>query len=266
MNFKSILAFILAGAVLFYGVLESGNTTIFLNTHAMLIVFGGSVAAGSISFQIDRIFMMFRVFVKRVIQGRTQDYVTLIRQLMLLSDAYRKKSADLEVLIDSSEDLFLKESFLLMMDEILDEETLIRVLRTRVNTFYQRQMEEMIKFKTVGKYPPAFGLMGTTLSMITLLQKLGQAGGQKVIGPAMALGLVATFFGLALSNLVFNPISENLQDSARENKTKNMIIVEGIRLILQGTSPVILAEELNSFLLPSERIDWRKVEGLGKTA
>ncbi len=185
---------------------------------------------------------------------------------MTIGEAFRLKSPDLDTLINSSKDHFLKEAFLLVQEELLEEETLIRVLRTRVNTNFQRQMEEMIKFRTVGKYPPAFGLMGTTLSMITLLQKLGQAGGQKLIGPAMAVGLVATFYGLALANLVFNPISENLQDSAKENRLKNLIIVEGLRLILQGTSPVILAEELNSFLIPSERIDWRKIEGVGKAA
>jgi chemotaxis protein MotA len=127
-------------------------------------------------------------------------------------------------------------------------------------------MEEVTKFKTIGKYPPAFGLMGTTLSMITLLQRLGEPGGQKLIGPAMALGLVATFYGLALSNLVFGPMAESLADNARETKLKNTIIVEGVRLIMAKTNPIVLAEELNSFLMPSERIDWKTLQGRGSAA
>ncbi|MEO5969697.1 MAG: MotA/TolQ/ExbB proton channel family protein [Bdellovibrionia bacterium] len=266
MNLLSIVAFIFAGFVLGYGIITSGNVEVFLNQHAFLIVVGGSVAAAAISFQIDRILVLFKVFFKRVIQGRKLDYVTLIRELMTIGEAFRKKSPELDKLVNSNQDFFLKEAFSLVREELLEEEVLIRILRTRINTIYQRQMEEMVKFRTVGKYPPAFGLMGTTLSMISLLQKLGQPGGQKLIGPSMAVGLVATFFGLALANLVFNPISENLQDSAKENRIKNLIIVEGVRLILQGTSPVILAEELNSFLIPSERIDWKKIEGVGKAS
>ena len=266
MNLKSIGAFLLAGIVLGFGIFSSGNVDIFVNQHAILIVVGGTVAASAISFQIDRIFVLFKVFFKRVIQGRKLDYVKLIQELMVIGEAYRKKSPGLEKMINDNSDHFLKEAFLLLQEELLEEDVLIRILRTRVSTNFQRQMEEMNKFRTVGKYPPAFGLMGTTLSMISLLQKLGQPGGQKLIGPSMAVGLVATFFGLALSNLVFNPVSENLQDSAKENRLKNLIIVEGIQLILQGTSPIILAEELNSFLIPSERIDWKKIDGLGKAA
>jgi chemotaxis protein MotA len=178
---------------------------------------------------------------------------------MAIAEAYRKGSSDLEKMVANSKDHFLKEAVGVMMEGVLDEERMIKVLKARVNTMHHHQTEEVAKFKTVGKYPPAFGLMGTTLSMISLLQKLGQPGGQAMIGPAMALGLVATFWGLVFSNLVFSPIAENLEEGARELKKKNQIIVEGIKLILQKMNPVVVAEELNSFLIPSERIDWKKV-------
>ena len=259
MNFLSIIAFILAGVVLSYGIVTAGNTEMFLSEHAALIVMGGTVAAGAISFQIDRIFQLFRVFFRRVIQGRKQNYVKLIENLISISEAHRLKSGKMDELLTKSRDPFLTEAVNLLLDEILDEATLIRVLRTRAQTIFQRESEEVLKFKTIGKFPPAFGLMGTTLSMITLLSKLGQAGGQKMIGPAMATGLVATFYGIALANLVFITVAENLADSSKESRLKNLIIVEGIRLILKKTNPVVLAEELNSFLLTHERIDWKKV-------
>jgi chemotaxis protein MotA len=89
-----------------------------------------------------------------------------------------------------------------------------------------------------------------------------------MIGPSMAIGLVATFYGLILSNLVFQPIAENLAQTTRKKQVKNTIIVEGIGLILEKTNPIILAEELNSFLLPSERVDWhtRREFSAGKAA
>jgi chemotaxis protein MotA len=260
MNLQSIVAFLLAGAVFFYGIVTSDRADVFFNQHAFFIVIGGSVAAASISFQVDRIYVLLKIFMMRVIRGRKTDYVSLIQSLMDLSEMKRRNPDQFSKMIQSHPDHFLKEAFSLFQEELFLDEELIRVLRLRVQTLFQRHMEEMNKFRTIGKYPPAFGLMGTTLSMISLLQKLGQSGGQKLLGPAMALGLVATFYGLALSNLFFNPISENLLDSAKENRLKNLIIVEGLRQIMLGTSPVLLAEELNSFLLPSERIDWKKGE------
>jgi chemotaxis protein MotA len=261
------MALVLAAVVLAFGTLTAGNPRMFLDFHAWMIVVGGSVAASSICFQVDRIFLLFKVFVRRVIQGRKENYVLLIEELMALSEAYRTSSPGLQKLIDESKDPFLKDAMTALLDEVITGEDLIRLVRTRMETVYHRQNEDAIKFRTVGKFPPAFGLMGTTLSMITLLQNLGQPGGQKLIGPAMSIGLVATFLGLAFANLIFIPVSENLADGAKENRLKNLIIVEGLRLIQARTNPVVLAEELNSFLLPSERVDWKKaVSGERKAA
>jgi chemotaxis protein MotA len=266
MNPLSVVSFLLAGGVLAFAILTAGNPRIFLDMHAVLIVLGGTTAASAIAFQIDRILVLFRVFVRRVLHGRKQDWSGLIRDLMQIADAYRSNPAQFEKLVAQHADHFLRESMSAIQDNVLGPDDLTRVLRLRTSTLFHRHMEEVTKFKTIGKYPPAFGLMGTTLSMITLLQRLGEPGGQKLIGPAMALGLVATFYGLALSNLVFGPMAESLADNARETKLKNTIIVEGVRLIMAKTNPIVLAEELNSFLMPSERIDWKTLQGRGNAA
>ena len=104
------------------------------------------------------------------------------------------------------------------------------------------------------------GLMGAVLGMIALLSRLGKPGAESTIGPAMSVALVATLYGIALANMIIIPIGENLAQCAKEIKTKNLIIVEGVRLISEKTNPIVLAEELNSFLLPAERVDWKKLE------
>jgi chemotaxis protein MotA len=110
----------------------------------------------------------------------------------------------------------------------------------------------------MGKYPPAMGLMGAVMGMIALLASLGKPGAEKGIGVAMSVALVATLYGIAMANLFVIPVGENLAVGAKQIKTKNLIIIEGVRLIAQRTNPIVLAEELNSFLLPGERIDWKK--------
>jgi chemotaxis protein MotA len=264
MNIKSIIAFAISAAVLAFSIHSGGKVSLFLDAHALLIVLGGTFAAGAIALQIDRLFLMFRIFIARVLKGNKVNYASIIEELMLIAEAYRSGSAEVEKLVEKSKDPFLKEAVGMLLEGVLEEERLIKVLKSRVNTIHQNQVEEVAKFKTVGKYPPAFGLMGTTLSMISLLQKLGQPGGQALIGPAMALGLVATFWGLVFSNLVFSPIAENLEEGTRELRTKNLIVVEGVKLIILKMNPVVLAEELNSFLIPSERIDRKKL-GVNKS-
>lgn len=119
-------------------------------------------------------------------------------------------------------------------------------------------MEDARKFKSLGKYPPAMGLLGAVLGMISLLQGVGAADAAKTVGVSMSVALVATLYGIAFSNLFVLPIGENLVEATREVHFKNQIIKEGILLIAKKTNPIVLTEELNAFLLPRERVDWRQ--------
>ena len=44
------------------------------------------------------------------------------------------------------------------------------LLQTRAQTHFERYMDEAATFTTMARFPPAFGLMGTSLGMIALLQ------------------------------------------------------------------------------------------------
>src|SRR5690606_20829880 len=128
-------------------------------------------------------------------------------------------------------------------------------------SIYRRYMDDALKFKALGKFPPAFGLMGAVMGMIGIMKGLGTPEGQAQVGPGMALALVGTLYGITVANLIILPLAENLMDSAKELKMKNTIIVEGIRLIMEKRNPILLVEELNSFLLAGERVDWKESMG-----
>ena len=256
MNIMSILALALALTVFFWSMLTStDDPTRFVDIHGIVIVFAGTFAAASISFQIDRVLLMIKVFATRTLMGGKPNYIKLIKELMVLADAYRTESPGLKGLVDKSKDPFLKEAMTALMDELVETDHLIKILKRRVNTMYNRYHGDAMKFESMGKYPPAMGLMGAVMGMIALLGGLGKPGAEKTVGPSMSIALVATFYGIAFANLVVIPIGENLAEGAKEMKIKNLIIVEGVKLISKRTNPIVLAEELNSFLLPRERVD-----------
>ncbi|MBO9666357.1 MAG: MotA/TolQ/ExbB proton channel family protein, partial [Bdellovibrio sp.] len=103
-------------------------------------------------------------------------------------------------------------------------------------------------------FPPAFGLLGATLGMISLLQTLGEPGAQDRIGPAMATALVATFYGLLTANLVLIPIAEKLSSVSQADMTLREIIKEGVLLVHEKKHPIFIREYLRSFLPPAQRI------------
>ncbi|MCB9026730.1 MAG: MotA/TolQ/ExbB proton channel family protein [Bdellovibrionaceae bacterium] len=262
MNIKSIIAFLMAGTVFFVGVFTSTkNPMAFVDFHAALIVFGGTVAVAAISFQVDRIFLMMKVFYLRVVKNSKTNYVGIISELMTISEAYRTNDPKLKNLVENTNDYFIRETMGILLDDFLDQEELRHILSLRAQTMAYRYREDAKKFKALGKFPPAMGLMGAVLGMIALLQTLGQPGAEEQIGPAMAVALVATLYGIAFANLVVIPIAENLMDGAGEVMAKNTMIVEGVMLIAQRKNKILVAEELNSYLLPNERLNWKDIEG-----
>lgn len=82
-----------------------------------------------------------------------------------------------------------------------------------------------------------------------------------MIGPAMGVCLITTMYGVAIANLIIIPIAENLNDNTREQYLKNRIIVEGVKLLLKKTNPIVVAIELNSFLQPKDRLDRKEIVG-----
>jgi len=261
MNIIQIISLLAAFSVLIISIVTSTDDPMaMVDVHGMLIVFGGTIGASAVAFQLDRVFLMLKIFWIRNVRGHRPNYVDLIKELMQIADLYRSGSAELEAAVEKSDDFFLIECMNALTDKVIEDRQLINLLKKRVNTMYERYNSDASRFKSMGKYPPAMGLMGAVLGMIALLGSLGKPGAEANIGPAMSVALIATFYGIAIANLLIIPIGENLAEAAKEIRTKNEIIVEGVKLISKKTNPIVLAEELNSFLLPSERIDWKNLK------
>lgn len=257
MNFSTALGFIGAATVFLHSVLTStDNREIFLNEHGIVIVMGGTFAAASICFPVGKIFRLGLLALKKMLFGYHPNYPEVIKYIIELGDKSRTDPNFLKKEVETVKDLFLKEAIQLVNDG-MTEDQLRDILEQRIETHGKRYQIETNIFKTMAKFPPAFGLLGTTLGMIALLQKLGGEDAAKKIGPAMSIGLVATLYGISLTNFLFIPISENLAEANREDQTMRKIILEGIIMLKNKMHPLMIEEKLNSYLLPSERVSLR---------
>jgi chemotaxis protein MotA len=75
----------------------------------------------------------------------------------------------------------------------------------------------------------------------------------KETGIRMAVALVATLYGLLISNLVFNPLGEWLQEEIKRDELKAEASLQLIDLISEGASPLEAHEMMNSFLTENEK-------------
>ncbi len=236
------------------------NINVIFDAHAGLLVLGGTAAVSLVCFPMSQITSLLKVFLKRILGQNKRDFEAIIKELVVLSDARRKGVKAFEAAIPKVNDPFLKDAagMLFWAQSEISGEELRDLLETRINTHYTLYMNEAKVFKTLSKFPPAFGLMGTTMGMIALLQSLGGADAKNMIGPSMAIALVATLYGLVLTNFVFIPISENLTKQTHEDLIARSIVVEGMMLIHADKPTRYVEEKVKSFLLPSQRSDGGK--------
>jgi chemotaxis protein MotA len=260
MNFGAISAMVLAIGVFLYGLILSGGDSlkIFYDFPSVFIVFGGVIAATAISFQYKRMFTMMKFGLVRVVKGKEINFQGLIAEIIRSVDNYRKGES-LKSLTDKAADPFLKEGLALLDGGVMGPEQVFQVLEERNDNLFHIYSEDAGKLKVVGKYPPAFGMMGTTMGMIVLLANLSGADAIKKVGPAMGVCLITTLYGTVLANFGFLPLADNLVEQAKEMYLKNRIIIEGIKQLHAKENPIVVAEKLNSFLLPSSRLDWKSV-------
>lgn len=254
MNLSSILGIVAAFTVFALALLTSTSSYgIFLDAHAILIVIGGTASAALISFPMKTFVTLIKVFTKKVLGKYSNVHATVIREIVDLAGGYRDNDNYLNEKVEMIQTPFLKEGVQMLLAGGLTADKMDRIMRKRALTHYKRHEEEAGIFKIIAKFPPAFGLLGTTLGMIGLLQSLGSPDSFKKLGPAMAIGLVATLYGIAIANLVLIPIGENLTKLNKEDETLREMVMDGIRLIRAKEHPSIVEEELKSYLLPSER-------------
>ena len=100
----------------------------------------------------------------------------------------------------------------------------------------------------LSKYPPAFGLAGTVLGLIHLMNGLSDGSGPRETGMRMAIALVATLYGIIVANIFVNPIGDRLMSKAKEDYNLASISLETILMISRKTNMITAIEKLNNYM------------------
>ena len=256
MNFSAILGFTVAAIVFVGGAASSTNNwKVYLNFHAFIIVVGGTFAATIVSFKISHLAKILKIFFRKIIGTAEAPHLRVIEEIVQLSQGQQSSPSYLQQNQDGIKNLFLKEAVLLQIEGGILDHKIDEILRKRTEVYYARYEEEVHMFKTMARFPPAFGLLGAVMGMIALMTGLGSPDSFKQIGPAMAMAMVATLYGIAIANFLFIPMGETLSKLNKEDHLMRNIVIDGLRLLREKEHPIIVEEHLKSYLLVNERKD-----------
>lgn len=241
---------ILSGIVLFIWAIYMGGTlNAFINIPSAMIVFGGTLAATLVNYPFAKLAgltkMLKVVFIEKPLE--THDVIRTI--INLAETARREGLLALEDAAYQLKDDFMQKGILLIVDGT-DPDLVRNIMETELAFLEERHNEGQGILETMGALSPAFGLIGTIIGLINMLQNLDSP---ELIGPGMAVALVTTFYGSLIANLFFIPMAGKLKVRSREEILIKEVMIEGMLSIQAGENPRIIEEKLKAFLSPTIR-------------
>ena len=261
MDIASFIGIIAGTGLIVLGIYQlTPHFIVFVSLPSFLIVAGGSFAATLLSFSMTDVFSLMRsvivIFKKQKIKMPGE-----VDGIVELAPIARKSMQELEKSLSNVGSPFLRDGLHMVVDGYNPDE-IREILETRIENRILREKGEANVLKTMGKYSPAFGMIGTLIGLVVMLTGMADlAGGGEdpmaVLGAGMGTALITTFYGTILANLMFNPMAVKFETRIEKSNTLQMMLIEGVLLIHARKHPLIVREKLNSFLRPR---DWKKPE------
>lgn len=256
---------LLAGiTIIIIGILQSGGSLYwFISFNSILIVVGGTLAATMVNLPLKAVKNIFNIL-KNVFKGEDYDYVGIINEIVEKAQKARKDGLlSLEADLPNMREGFFKNGIELAINE-RESSRLRTFLNLEMNNITSRHIAGQELFLYMGSYAPAFGMLGTVLGLIVMMNNFAGSGEEVSASydvsekfaqllSGMGLALITTFYGVFMANMIFLPIGGKLKRKSENEMMLKNIVVEGIISIHAREHPLLIKEKLMTFVPNSLR-------------
>lgn len=246
---STIVGLVAAAGFLTFVFTHESDAGAYLNVPGFVIVFGGVAVVAMLAFRFAEIRAAVSALVEIFREEATldDDIKDLLEVARFLHES-RLHAADERLRRVGSP--FLKLGLQFIIDGASLEDTL-QIMNWRIQKLVEHESSQARLFKTLASFAPAFGLLGTLVGMVGMLKQLG-AGDIGKIGTSMAVAMLATLYGLILSNLIFKPIAIKLEQRTARRVAMLNVLLQGIVLTHLGRSPTLISEAMEHLLRESD--------------
>ena len=221
----------------------------FIDPPSVAIVIGGMTAATLVSFPLKAVLSVVNV-VKNAFLHKALSAEKLIEDLVSYAEIARRDGIlSLENVTKDIKDDFVVKGIQMAIDGT-DPELIEQILTSELDSISDRHSRGKSIFDTMGKYAPAFGMIGTLIGLVIMLQNMDDPS---AIGPGMAVALLTTLYGALVANMICLPLADKLARRSGEELLLKEIVIRGVMSIQSGDNPRVVEQKLKTFLSPSMR-------------
>lgn len=242
---KSTPIGLIAGLGLVFGAIFLGDGAMtFFDPRSLLIVVGGTVAALLVAFTMTEMKAAIPA-TKGAFGFQAPDCGALYREFSELARLVRRDGLlALDRRLGEVEDPLMRFGLELAVDGVEADEV-EALVKARVQGELRERQLPVRFFSQAGLYAPAFGMVGTLIGLIQMLQNLTDP---EAIGPAMAVAMITTFYGALLANLIFLPLAAKIRIQNADVARARQMVATGVLALVRGEAPMMVEKRLQSFL------------------
>ncbi len=240
---------VLLGFGLIVQAIGPANMQYFVDVPSMVIVMGGTFAAMLINYPLAHMLSLLGV-VKKTLLTKSTDLNDVINHMVEFATVARRDGLlALEEKLADLDDPFLLRGIQMIIDGLATE-SVRSILTIELEQMAVRHQTGKGLMDEFGAKFPAFGMIGTLVGLILMLQNLDDPS---KLGPGMAVALITTFYGAFTANLICIPLAGKLGQRNGEEILARQVMIEGVLAIQAGENPNVIRERLVGFLSPRER-------------
>ena len=258
-NKASLAGLLLCFLTILFGLAANGGISEafhFIHFPSLVVTIGGSFFAVLITADSFYDFILGLSGIKNALTEQNVQNSEIMEQIYELSEIARREGLlALEEQSGQLTNAFLKKGIILIVDGT-DPELIRDILEAQMDT-KQKKCEKQIHFwQDLGAYAPAWGMLGTLIGLINMMNTMGT--NPSAIGSGMSLALITTLYGSILANWICIPVARRLEKKAGAEYLSDRIVVEGVLSIQAGENTRIIKEKMRSFV--EEEMEVRKLE------
>ncbi|TAE34892.1 MAG: flagellar motor protein MotA [Alphaproteobacteria bacterium] len=237
--------------------MSTDNYASFFDWPSLLMVLGGSVATAYMSFQAIYVNIAFKAIIwmfRKPVATRDSLNAEIAR---LIKWSYVVQKSGIPALENEVKNVPPSDSImsycltLVATNHAPDE--LRSMMETAIHAQFERHTIPAEVLRSMAGSAPAFGMLGTLIGLVVMLQSFGEDLGQ--IGSGLSLALITTLYGVLFARMLFLPAAMQLQQKEEIELFRNQMMIEGLIMLSQKKGPRFMQDKLNSFLDPVKHFD-----------
>lgn len=253
-SLSTVLA-LFGSIILFFGsiVIATNHYIIFLDVASLVMVLGGTLAQTFISYEPRYVMIALKLIWRMMFASTVGRNVLKAEVGRVIRWAYTVQKSGIPALEAESQravrgDKFMKFGIEMVISGYTGDEVR-EILNTTIETTFGRNTVPVHILKSMASSAPAFGMIGTLVGLVIMLDGMGADPSQ--LGTGLAVALLTTLYGVLVARLFFMPAAAKIMQREQILRFRNFLVAEGLALLADRKSPRFIQDKMNSFLDPA---------------